>query len=62
MGTLSTTKPRSRQISDCQKSHANGVRYVNVNGIAEKVYTVDDVFLRIEKNLNDFYGTNYKLE
>ena len=63
MGTLLTTKPRaSRRVSDCQNSHVNDERYININGTAEKVYTVDDVFLRIEKNLNDFYGTNHKLE
>ena len=63
MSTLLTTKPRTfRRVSDSQSNHANSGRYVNINGTAEKVYTVDDVFLRIEKNLNDFYGTNYKLE
>jgi len=63
MGTLLTTKPHtSRRVFDRQKSHANDGRYININGTAEKVYTVDEVFLRIEKNLNDFYGTNYKLE
>jgi hypothetical protein len=53
-----TTKRTSRRVSDSPKSHANNGRYIHVNGTAEKVYTVDEVFSHIEKNLNDFYGTS----
>ena len=62
MGTSLTTKPRvSRQMSDSQNSRTKSGRYINIDGTMEKVYTVDEVFSRIEKNLNDFYGTNCKL-
>ena len=61
MDTLLATKPHTyRQAS--QSSCIDTGHYINVNGASEKVYTVDDVFSRLEKNLNDFYGTNYKLE
>jgi len=59
MNTLLATKPRTyRRIHN----HINNEHYINVNGTTEKVYTVNEVFSRLEKNLNDFYGTNYKLE
>ncbi|MCL2328291.1 MAG: hypothetical protein FWC39_07230 [Bacteroidetes bacterium] len=63
METLTATKPRtSHRVSDIQNSHKTHGQYIAVNGVVEKAYTVDEVFSRLEKNLNDFYGTNYKLE
>ena len=54
------TKPRTyNRISNSQNSIEH---YLNINGTTEKVYTVDEVFSRLEKNLNDFYGTDYKLQ
>ena len=63
MDTLSTTKPHtSRRTFSNSNSRINNGHYINIDGTTEKVYTVDEVFSRLEKNLNDFYGTNYKLE
>jgi len=63
MDTLVATKPHvSRWISNNKNDHTAKGRYINIDGTTEKVYTVDEVFSRLEKNLNDFYGTNYKLE
>ena len=57
------TLPRTHSwVSDSPSSHKNKGQYININGTPEKVYTVDNVFSRLEKNLNDFYGTNYKLD
>ena len=45
------------------RRHASGHHsYIDIDGVSEKVYTVDEVFSRLEKNLNDYYGTNYKLD
>ncbi len=63
MDTSPITKQHiSRRIPDSQNSYTVKGHYVNINGATEKVYTVDEVFSRLEKNLNNFYGTNYKLE
>ncbi len=62
MNTLSvTTKPRtSCRMPAVQNNHIQE-QYITINDTAEKVYTVDEVFSRLEKNLNDFYGTTCKL-
>ena len=63
MDILQTIKPRiSRRSSDSRNNHTDNGHHVNIKDTTEKLYTVDEVFSRLEKNLNDFYGTNYKLE
>ena len=54
-------EPQTRRYSRVS-DHQNNGHYVNIDGNSEKVYTVDEVFSRLENNLNSFYGTNYKLK
>jgi len=44
------------------QSLLNKSRFVEIDGNSKRVYSVDEAFSRLEKNLNDFYGTDYKLQ
>jgi len=59
--TIDISTPAGRRIVRDLEKHKEVVHIENPIP-EEKSYTVKEVFSKVEKKLNDRYGTNYKFE
>ena len=59
---IDVTRPVGRKlVRELESKKYVNITYPSIQGVGEKTHTLQDSFQRVENYLNEFYGTNFKL-